>query len=142
MSQLHLAALILALARQSAPVLPGTLARIRELRACFERSSVLLISNASTDATPGLRRHWTASAEGVEVLSLGGLAGSVEARTDRLAAARNLGLHHLRQAMGNGRHFDVMIVIDTDGVNSELVTGDAFVRAVASAPKDWVAVFG
>src|SRR5262245_46725089 len=142
MSQLHLAALILALARQSAPALPGTLARIRELRACFERSRVLLITNDSTDATPEILRQWTASSEGVEVLTLDGLAASVKARTDRMAAARNLGLHHLRQAMGNGRHFDLMIVIDTDGVNSELVTGDAFVRAVASAPKDWVAVFG
>jgi hypothetical protein len=59
-----------------------------------------------------------------------------------LAFARNLGLHHLRQAMESDGRFDIMVAIDTDGVNSQLVTGDAFVKAVASAPPDWVAVFG
>jgi len=142
MSRLHSAAFICALARQSAAALSGSLARIQELRECFDRSGVLLITNDSTDATPDMLRRWKASSQGVDVLCLDGLAASVKARTDRLAAARNLGLHHLRQAMETGRRFDIMVVIDTDGINSRLVTGDAFVNAIASAPQDWVAVFG
>jgi hypothetical protein len=141
MSRLHSAAFC-ALARQSAATLPSTLARIQELRECFDRSSVLLITNDSTDATPDILRRWKASSQGVEVLCLDGLAVSIKARTDRLAAARNLGLYHLRQAIESGRRFDVMVVIDTDGINSQLVTGEAFLKAVASAPQDWVAVFG
>jgi hypothetical protein len=142
MSRLPAAAFICALARQSAAGLPSTLARIQELRECFESSNVLFITNDSTDATPDMLRQWKASSEGVEVLGLDGLATSIKARTDRLAAARNLGLHHLRQAMESGARFDLMVVIDTDGINSQLVTGDTFVKALASAPQDWVALFG
>jgi hypothetical protein len=131
-----------ALARQSARALPGTLARIQELRKSFEWSSVLFITNDSTDATPDILTGWKASSEGVQVVCLDGLATSIKARTDRLAAVRNLGLLHLRQAIDGGRRFDLMIVIDTDGINSQLVTGDAFITALASAPADWVAVFG
>jgi hypothetical protein len=76
---------------------------------------VLLITNDSTDTTPDILSHWTVSSEGVQVLSLNGLAASIKARTDRLAVARNLGLHHLRQAMGSGRRFDVLVAIDTVG---------------------------
>jgi hypothetical protein len=142
MSRLRSAAFICALARQTAPALPSTLARIHELRECFEWSTVLVITNDSTDATPDILRRWQASSEGVTVLCLDGLAASVTARTDRLAAARNLGLYHLRQAIESGRRIDIMVVIDTDGINSQLVTGDDFVKAIASAPQDWVAVFG
>lgn len=142
MSRLHSAAFICALARQSAAALPSTLSRIQELRECFDWSNVVMITNDSTDATPDILRRWKASSEGVEVLCLDGLAASIKARTDRLAAARNLGLYHLRQAIERGRRFDIMVVIDTDGINTRLVTGDAFVKAVASAPRDWVAVFG
>src|SRR5262245_11631335 len=118
MSRLGAAAFICALARQSAAVLPSTLARIEELRDCFEGSSVLLITNDSTDATPDILKRWKTLSEGVEILCLDGLAASMKARTDRLAAARNLGLHHLRQAMESGRRFDVMVAFDTDGINS------------------------
>jgi hypothetical protein len=142
MSRLQMAAFICALARQNAAALPDTLARIGELRDCFEGSSALLITNDSTDATPDILRRWKAASEGVEILCLDGLAASIKARTDRLAAARNLGLHHLRQAMESGRCFDVMVALDTDGINAQLVTGDAFVAAVTSAPQDWAALFG
>lgn len=134
-------ALICGLARQCAAVLPASFARIDELRGCFDLADLLFATNDSDDGTDRILTEWSAT-KPASVVHADGLAASVSSRTDRLAMVRNLCLAELQRRASIGILYDVLLVLDMDGVNAKLTTGQEFVYALNCAPPDWAAVFG
>jgi hypothetical protein len=133
-------ALICGLARNCAGTLHGCLAEIEVLRRSFDHSEVIIVTNDSSDATSTILSDLTKSAS-ARLICADGLISSVPGRTDRLAIARNFYLLELKNRIDAGQQYDLLIVLDLDGVNNNLVKGKEFLDALSSAPPDWAAVF-
>lgn len=138
--QLH-SALICGLARQCGDAMSKSLQHIEALRKSFSASEVIFVTNDSTDTTENNLREWCKSSPGSVVLSVDGLIGALPSRTDRIAAARNFYLLELKNRISAGLHYDLVIVIDLDGVNDNLIDGPEFLDALSGPPADWAAVF-
>jgi hypothetical protein len=129
------------LARQCGDALPKSLERVQALRKLFSASEAIFVTNDSTDSTERHLQEWCKSSPDSVVICVDGLIEAFPSRTDRIAAARNFYLLELKRRISAGHQYDLVIVLDLDGVNDNLVDGFQFLDALSSAPSDWAAVF-
>mgnify|MGYP002623631743 CR=1 FL=1 len=104
------------LARDVAPALPATRARLERAGALCADYRVVIVENDSRDETPDLLARWRRDDDRVDVLSEElGLprlpAGRGRARMEQLAACRNRYLDRIDQRYDDA---DYVIVVDTD----------------------------
>jgi hypothetical protein len=131
-------ALIIGVARNCERSIGKSIAKMVELSALFGRAEMVLITNDNTDKTVAAIGSSGFEKRGGKLIVLDGLAKRIKSRTERLAFARNEGLRYL---WGLGDVPDYLGMLDSDGVNSALVTGRAFVDAIDTAPQNWCGVF-
>ena len=130
--------LIAGVARNCANNVKPCVAKMLELGTLWEKSSLLVVTNDNSDGTPAALAASGLEARGGKILQLDGLAKRLKSRTERLAHVRNEILRH----MWNMKPVpDCLIMMDMDGLNDSLPTGDNFVRAIASAPEGWAGLF-
>src|SRR5215472_11970919 len=132
---------ICGLARDCADALPLSLASVNSLSNCFRQSDLVVISNDSSDDTNNVLLKWSAASATRTVLRLDGVAAAMRERTDRLAMLRNLYLLEMRRRICGGKNFDLMIVLDFDGVNRSIFHAEALDKIIATAPADWAGLF-
>jgi hypothetical protein len=132
---------ICGLARDCAASLKGTLASIESLSCCFQRVDLVVVTNDSVDATSEILIDWAATRAWATVFNADGLAPTMIGRSDRMSVLRNFCLFELRRRTESGRHFDLMIVLDFDGVNENLSLRNDFCDLISNAPNDWGGIF-
>jgi hypothetical protein len=138
---LHYSALVAGLARNCAPALPKTLSRLDDMCGSFRAIEYIVVTNDSHDQTMSILHEWSDQRANVLIVCLDGLAGAVSHRTVRLSIARNIYLRELQRRTEGLCGPDLLVVADLDGVNSNLITGSEFERAIAAAPAEWGAIF-
>lgn len=128
-------------ARNCADELGGSFAAIERLTNYFQHAELFVVTNDSFDATAEILTDWAANRAWTAVFKADGLAPTIIGRSDRLPMLRNLCLFELRRRLESGRRFDLMIVLDFDGVNENLTLGSDFCDLLSSAPPDWGGIF-
>src|SRR5260370_349672 len=132
---------ICGLARDCADALPVSLNSVNSLSNCFRQSDLVVISNDSSDDTNNILLKWSAASPTRTVLRLDGVAAAMRQKIDRLAMLRNLYLLEMRRRICGGKNFDLMIVLDLDGVNQSIFQTDTLSQILATAPSDWGGFF-
>jgi hypothetical protein len=113
-------ALLCGLARDVAPHLPATLARIEALGAGFRAHRVILFENDSADDTAARLQAWARGRPEAEVHcdTLGAPRWPQEATAERARAMAALRNRYLERATALADGFDHVIVMDTDVVDA------------------------
>jgi hypothetical protein len=132
---------IYGLARNCADAVTCSLRSLDNLASCFRQTDIVAVTNDSTDGTSEILARWAAGSPSRTVFRAEGMATAVAGRTDRLATLRNLCLVEMRRRIQGGRRFDLMIVFDFDGVNSDPDLARTLCNAIATAPSNWAALF-
>lgn len=130
--------LFVGLARNCALKVGRSIEKMLELGQLWARADYLIITNDNSDDTELAITATRLREMGGKLHVLDGLAEKISSRTERLAYARNEGLRAM-WAMEQVPQY--LIMMDMDGVNDELITGDAFLAAIASAPDNWAGLF-
>lgn len=138
---MELSCLICGLARNCASALPDSLRCIERLERSFRKTRVVAVANDSVDRTDAILSQWAADSRSRILLHANGIAAAATGKTERLAILRNFYLRELRRWIEAGAQFDLMIVLDLDGVNRQPALADAVCDALATAPRDWGALF-
>lgn len=134
-------ALVVGLARNCAEALVASRPRIEALSESFSRTDFCFVTNDSTDNTAAYLHAWARDRSDIEILDLTGLADRVSIRSARIAAARNAYLDLLEDRARTGTRYDLLVVVDLDGVDANLIAEPLFADVLRRAPADWAAVF-
>lgn len=132
---------IAGLARNCADRLPVSLERLREISHSFSAAEFVFVTNDNEDATQRVLADWLGANPNGSLIPIDGAVNALPNGLERIAFARNSYLLEMRRRMRNGAGFDLLLVADLDGPNHGLLSGQAFEAALATAPKDWGAVF-
>jgi glycosyltransferase involved in cell wall biosynthesis len=138
---LPLSCFVCGLARDCEDALDKSLRSVERLQGDFGSLDLVVVTNDSVDATAEILTQWAAVRNWATVLRFDGLASAMPARTDRLAVLRNACLREFWRRMEAGRNFDLMIVLDFDGVNENLTVGKTFGDLFSAVPSDWGGIF-
>ena len=123
-------------ARDCDPHLDGVLTNIANAAGCFAKAAYVFVENDSRDGTVAKLRSFGSGLERFDLRELTDQDALHPARTERLAAARNLYLNVIRES--DLRDFDYVLVYDMDDVNAARQSVDNIVRAIdflESAPE-------
>src|ERR1700756_3214665 len=134
---LQYSALVVGIAKNCATALPVTLRRLEGLSNYFQSIRYVAVTNDSHDQTASILQDWSAQRTSVLVVSLDGLADALPHRTARVSFARNVYIRELQRRTQRLSAPDLLLVADLDGVNSNLVSGSEFERAITAAPAGW-----
>jgi hypothetical protein len=118
--------------------LQRTLQKLQELREFANELQYIIVTNDNNDETDLMLAEWSKSDQRCKVLNVDGLVNTIPNRVDRICAARNFYLHHLRCCLPKSLQF--LFVFDLDGPNSEIDIGK-LVEAVSSQTGAWAGLF-
>lgn len=109
-------AVVCGLCRDTAPNLPGMIARVERLAGMFHDCGIVVYENDSVDGTPDLLRQWAASNPAVQTVSERLQQPKIDYgvsrdRTERMAYYRNRCRDRVLAEFG---HYDFVIVVDFD----------------------------
>lgn len=117
---------VIAAARDCEPHLPAALGNLAALSSRYHEAHFVFAVSDCRDRTEERLKQWLGQGRTGTVLQLGALETSIQARTMRIAAARNACLEALQPRAGD---FDHLLVADLDDVLGGTVSCDAFGRA-------------
>ena len=129
-------------ARDVSAHLDGVFANILALAARCEDAALVCAINDCNDDTPDRLKQWSAHLDKVRLLCVDGLASNTQARTVRLATARNALVSCIR-GWPLVAGFDTLVMLDMDEVNASPWPEVALDRALTGlhAQTDTVGIF-
>jgi hypothetical protein len=132
---------IAGLARNCADRISASLERLEEISRSFSAADFVFVTNDNADATQSVLSQWVTNHQNGCLIELDGAVKALPNGLERIAFARNSYLLEMRRRICAGSQFDLLLVADLDGPNHDLISGEAFEAAIATAPKDWGALF-
>ncbi len=133
-------AMIVGLAKNCADGLMKTLPRLDAFENTFQHVEYRVMINDSSDTTEAVLDDWAEGRNEIKIIKQTGLDLNVPNRTARLAVCRNICLAEYR-AFNQRMNIDYFIVLDLDGLNSNLIEDPEFTKVVEAAPDGWGALF-
>ena len=133
-------ALIVGLARDCEEGVRSTLPRLDDFKKTFKNVHFRIISNDSIDNTEAVLDAWAENRVDVKIIKQNNLHIHAPKRTARLAVCRNICLDELKH-LSNKMNIDYFIMMDLDGLNSELIKNSDLTKVIESAPKGWGGLF-
>lgn len=116
-------------ARDVSVHLDGVFANILALAARCQDAALVCAINDCNDDTPERLKQWCRHLSKVRLLCVDGLASTTQARTVRLATARNALVSCIR-SWSEVEGFDTLVMLDMDEVNTSPWPADALDRAL------------